>query len=241
MKGMFDFEIKKLSGKVPDDLLERALDELIAHEKNFEKIFKIHPCDTEFLKTMIDLEHLSENISTMARQVHLSVGNEREKVANQYGMEYGLKNKKLSFDSSGIHRFIKERDPNWNWQRPLEEFKEHNAAFAELSEEERAKWTVPAEYPPPEVTKKIIEDKNFIAFLPGHTYNKGNNCPIHLSFSKGAQREWRDCYFRTYNNHFGEYFENKFGKKQFLYSNDTIQLKKHQQWNWTMKMSTKVC
>ena len=230
---MFDFEIKKLSGKVPDDLLERGLDELIAHEKNFEKIFEIHPCDTDFLKPMIDLEHLSDNISTMARQVHLSVGNEREKVAEQYGMEYGKKNKKLSYEPSGIHRFIQSRDPGFNSKTcPENALKEYHALFNELSEEERAKWTVPVEYPPPEVTKKIIEDKNFIAFLPGHVHNSVRS-PISHSFSKGAQREWRDCYFQTYSNHFGEYFEKKFGKEQFLFSKDTIKLKKQKHWQWT--------
>ena len=237
MKGMFDFEIKKLSGKVPkmDDLLKRGLDELIGHEKNFQELFKIHPCDTEFLQRMIDLEHLSENISTMARQVHLSVGNEREKVANQYGMKYGYKNKALSYDPSGTFRFTRSRDPNWVNGKIDEKLE---AAFDELSEEERAKWTVLAEYPPPEVTKKIIEDKNFIAFLPGHVHNSVHS-PISHSFSKRAQREWRDCYFRTYNNHFGEYFEKKFGQKQFLFSKRTIELKKQKHWEWTSNLASR--
>ena len=189
----------------------------------------------------------------MGRQVHIQVGKKREETAAKYHISYGGKNKAISFDPRGIHAFIQSRDPDFNIRvNSDKEYRDHLAAFDSLSEEEKSNWKVEIEYPPREITKQIIQNKDYIAFLPGHVvcvggrkgpdgtnYNSSNHPVAHV-FGDNSKRDWRYSYFSLIDSEFRSYSSHKYGNEIILFSPKSIKLKSEEKrWSWTTTYRSK--
>jgi len=236
----FRFELyKKYKGLTEEEIIEKGTKEVEKLKEEFFVKFEISLDNEELLQNVLDLQHLFYHIRIMAKQVHIQIGKKREETAEKYHFTYGYKNKKISYDPSGLVGFIQSRDPTWTGGKMKDE---HLRTFESFSEEEKLKWKVEIEYPPGEVTEQIIKNKDYIALLPGHVVTfsgKREDHPVAAYFGEGSCREWKECYFNCLNSEFEKYSENKYGRKINLYSKQAILLKSKEHWQWTFTLRSK--
>ena len=235
-----------------EEMFEKGVEELEKMKKEFFFKFKISSSNEVILQNILDFEHFLEHLRIMGRQVHIQVGKKREETAAKYHISYGKKNKNISFDPHGLIRFIQSRDPTYHTGSLSDkEYRDHLAAFDSLSEEEKSNWKVEIEYPPRDVTEQIIQNKDYIAFLPKHVVNPGHttpdgtkynssNHPVAHVFGDKSKREWRSSYFSLIDSEFRSYSNHKYGNEIILFSPKSIELKsKEKVWHWTSTRRSK--